>query len=108
MLTALRIENVVLIEAAFDWDDVGEWPAVARHFPQDENGNTLRGRTKLENASGNIVINDGRHLTTLVGCEDLIVVQTADATLICPRDRAQEIKQLVKAVGADPDTADLT
>jgi len=103
-----KADRVLVLESEFDWDDVGEWPAVARHFPQDENGNTLRGRTKLENASGNIVINDGRHLTTLVGCEDLIVVQTADATLICPRDRAQEIKQLVKAVGADPDTADLT
>lgn len=93
--------NVVMVESGFDWDDVGEWPAVARHYPADEAGNVVRGSAELVDARGNIVYSqDDGHLIALLGVEDLIVVQTGDATLICHKDKAQDLKALVKTIGA--------
>ena len=94
--------TVQMVESRFDWDDVGEWPAVERHSEADASSNVVRGQAILQDSSGNIVINHGDHLTTLIGLKDLIVVQTGDATLICPKDRAQEIKDLVKSIAKDP------
>lgn len=96
-----KAQNVVMLESRFDWDDVGEWPAVARHYPADAEGNVARGAAHLENAKGNIVFNrDPDHLVALLGVEDLIVVKTDDATLVCHKDQAQAIKDMVKAIGA--------
>jgi mannose-1-phosphate guanylyltransferase len=96
-----KASNVVMLESGFDWDDVGEWPAVARHYPADKQGNVVRGNAELSNASDNIVYcRDENHLIALLGVKDLIVVKTDDATLVCHKDKAQEIKNLVKAIGA--------
>jgi mannose-1-phosphate guanylyltransferase len=94
--------NVVVLPASFDWDDVGAWPAVARHRACDSAGNVQRGNTLVEQGSGNIVLSEGRHLVTVLGADNLIVVHTPDATLVCPRDRAQDIKALLKRLAADP------
>jgi mannose-1-phosphate guanylyltransferase len=95
-----KADNVAMIESGFDWDDVGEWPAVARHYPHNEAGNVVRGQAELFNASDNIVYcRDKKHLVALLGVKDLIVVKTEDATLVCHKDKAQEIKELVKRIG---------
>jgi len=95
--------NVVVLPAAFDWDDVGSWPAIARHHKKDAAGNVLRGRAIVEEGRNNIVVADDGHLLAVVGADDLIVVHTPDATLVCPRGRAQDIKQLLKRIGAERD-----
>jgi len=93
--------RVVMLESGFDWDDVGEWPAVARHYPADTEGNVVRGTAELKDSSDNIVFSrDADHLVALVGVKDLIVVKTEDATLVCHKDQAQQIKDLVKTIGA--------
>ncbi|HWA11132.1 MAG TPA: sugar phosphate nucleotidyltransferase [Opitutaceae bacterium] len=97
-----KSRNVVVLPASFDWDDVGEWPAVARHHGQDEHGNVSRGPALVEQGRNNIVISEGRHLVAVVGADDLIVVHTPDATLVCPKNRAQDIKALLKRVEAQP------
>ncbi len=96
-----KARGVLTIESDFDWDDVGEWPSIARHLDPDEAGNVRRGLSVLHEARGNIVVGEKEHLVTLVGVDDLIVVQTPDATLVCPKDRAQEIKDAVKKIGAE-------
>lgn len=97
-----KAKNVVMLESCFDWDDVGEWPAVARHYPADDSGNVVRGAAHLTASRGNIVFNrDPDHLVALLGVEDLIVVKTDDATLVCRKDQAQAIKDMVKAIGAE-------
>lgn len=93
--------NVVMVESGFDWDDVGEWPAVARHYDPDESGNVIRGSAECADAKNNIVYcQDDKHLVALLGVDDLIVVKTDDATLVCHKDKAQDLKQLVKTIGA--------
>lgn len=98
-----KATNVVVLPSGFDWDDVGAWPAVARHYRPDTAGNVSRGRVLIEQGAGNIVFSEGRHLVTVVGADDLIVVHTPDATLVCPKDRAQDLKSLLKRVAAEPD-----
>ena len=94
--------NVVVVPATFDWDDVGAWPAIAKHFTPDAAGNVLRGLAMVENGAGNIVVSDDGHLTAVVGASDLVVVHTAQATLVVHKDKAQEIKALLKRLADDP------
>ena len=96
-----KATNVVMVMSGFDWDDVGDWPAVARHYPADAAGNVVRGLTEIEASKNNIVFSrEEDHLIALLGVEDLIVVKTEDATLVCHKDKAQEIKKMVQTLGA--------
>jgi mannose-1-phosphate guanylyltransferase len=95
--------NVVVVPATFDWDDVGAWPAIAKHFKADAAGNVLRGLAMVEGGANNIVVSTDGHLTGVVGASDLVVVHTPEATLVCPKDKAQEIKALLKRLSEDPE-----
>lgn len=85
--------QVLAIKALYDWDDVGSWTALPGHLGHDESGNTLRGEVVSLDSKNNIVISGGRTVA-LCGVEDLVVVETADAVLVCHRDAVQEIKKL--------------
>lgn len=102
-----KANNVVSIPASFDWDDVGEWPAIARHNKMDTKNNVISGDGVITEGSGNIIVNEDGHLTALIGVDDLIVVQTKDATLICHKNKAQDIKKLLKQVSEDAKYAHL-
>lgn len=94
--------RVVMVASCFDWDDVGEWSALERHYEADASGNVIRGTAVLEDASRNIVYSrDPGHCVALLGVDDLVVVRTADATLVCHKDQAQAVKKLVQKVGAE-------
>lgn len=95
--------NVVVVPATFDWDDVGAWPALAKHFVPDSHGNVLRGHALVEKGTDNIVISTDGHLVGVIGVNDLVVVHTEGATLVCPKDRAQEIKALLERIKQDPE-----
>lgn len=89
-----KADNIVMIRGEFSWDDVGSWPALANHFEPDSSGNVVLGKCEALESKGNIVVTRDR-LTALIGVTDLVVVHSGDATLICPRDRAQEVKAMV-------------
>ncbi len=99
--------NVVVVPATFDWDDVGAWPAVAKHFKADEAGNVARGDVLTEQCAGNIVFTEKGHVVTLLGVSDLVVVHTADATLVMPKAKAQDIKALLAKVATHKNAAKL-
>jgi mannose-1-phosphate guanylyltransferase len=91
--------NVVLIEAPFDWDDLGSWQSLARQRGQDAQGNTIAARHLGLKTSGTIVFADERakdHLIVTVGAEDLIIVHTPDATLVARRQDEESLRQVVK------------
>lgn len=102
-----KADNTVTLPASFDWDDVGSWPAVARHYDKDKDGNVVKGRAVFEDASSNIVVGESGHTIALVGVEDLIVVQTKDATLVCKISDAQKIKGVVKNLAKSPENESL-
>ena len=92
-----KADNIVMACGTFAWDDVGSWPALESHFEQDEDGNTRIGEVETLDANGNIILS-GDRLTAVIGVKDLIVVQAEGVTLVCPKDRAQDIKQMVVAL----------
>jgi len=93
-----KAEGVVMLESAFDWDDVGEWPAIARHYPADGDGNVFKGTGVAMDSSGNLSYAEKGHTISLLGVKDLIVVQSGDATLVCHKDYAQQVKGLAQKV----------
>jgi mannose-1-phosphate guanylyltransferase len=91
-----RADNVEVVPASFEWDDVGSWLALDRLVPRDEHDNVVRGNhVGIETRDCIIVGRDG-HITATLGVEDLIVVCTPDATLVAPKDRAEDVKKLVE------------
>jgi mannose-1-phosphate guanylyltransferase len=94
-----KADGVVMLESDFDWDDVGEWPAIERHYPADESGNVFKGDGVAVDSTDNLSFAEDGHCITLLGVKDLIVVQSGDATMVCHKDRAQEVKALAQQVG---------
>ena len=96
--------NVVMADGSFDWDDLGAWPALARHLPPDAAGNCAVGDF-LQVDSANNIIYDARtkHRTPIavVGLSDCIIVQTDDAMLVAAKSKAQKIKELVAKLSAE-------
>jgi mannose-1-phosphate guanylyltransferase len=88
-------DRVLVVEAAFDWDDVGSWQAVANYFKQDEDCNAANSDAVFMDSTHNIVFDDTNTKVALLGVHNLIVVRTGDALLVCHRHQAEKIKQLV-------------
>ena len=96
MEPAAQAGLVAAIPLALQWLDVGSWLSYLEASPRDPQGNAAAAeRVLLEACSGSLVVSeDPRHLVALVGCEDLIVVHTPLATLVCRKDQAERVKQL--------------
>ena len=99
-----HLQNIVVARGAFGWDDVGTWSAVASHIAADAAGNVVVGACEAVDAIGNVVISEGR-LTALLGVKHLVVVHAGETTLVCDRDRVQDLKKLVQQVGKRADGA---
>ncbi len=95
-----KADNIVTASGSFRWFDVGSWPALEDHFEKDASSNVAIGDCKTLDSTGNVVVSDGR-LTALIGVNDLVVVQAEGVTMICPKERAQEVKAMVQLLAAD-------
>ena len=96
--------NIVMARGAFGWDDVGSWPSIAGHFSADAAGNVVVGACEPLESQNNIVISENR-LTALIGVSGLVVVQSENATLVCPKERSEDVKKLLRRIAARPDGA---
>jgi len=90
-----KASDVRVVAADFEWDDVGAWRSLEDHHGQDAGGNTILGAFVGVNTSGSIIVSDSKHLVAAIDMKDVIIVQTADATLVCPKRSAQKVKELV-------------
>ena len=88
-----KADRVLNFEASFDWDDVGSWLSVGSYLPQQD-CNAANCPLSTLQATGNIVFTGGKRVA-LLGVDDLIVVDTPDALLICRKDEADKIKKIV-------------
>jgi mannose-1-phosphate guanylyltransferase len=93
--------RVAAVPMPLEWLDVGSWPMFAETCPRDTAGNALAaGQHVLVDAARTLVVSsDPRHLIAAIGCEDLIIIHTPDATLVCRADRAEEVKKVYGLVG---------
>lgn len=94
-----RSPHVLTVPATLGWSDVGSWAAVEPHLPEVPGGRGLVQQSVGVDARGNVVHAPGK-VVALLGVQDLVVVDTGDALLICRKDRAQDVRQVVDALEA--------
>ena len=112
-LPSVAIDVAVLEKAAdvhmlpidYTWNDVGSWSALPDVHAADADGNwrALSGGARLVSidAHGCVAYGEGRELIALVGVRDLVVVRAGNATLVCPRERAQDVKKIVERLASE-------
>ncbi len=95
-----RAKNVVVVNALFAWDDIGAWDSLDRIREKNKHGNIISGMASVVDSHDSIIINEttGDRVIAAVGIDNMVVVMTDDAVLICPKDRAQEVKKNVEDI----------
>jgi mannose-1-phosphate guanylyltransferase len=93
-----RAEGVLVEEGDFGWSDVGAWSSLAGIWGADDSGNSVRGESVILDSEGTVCYNPGK-LTALVGVKDLVIVDSADALLICRKDQDQRVKEILEILG---------
>ncbi len=95
-----RTDNALMLPIDYRWNDVGSWAALDRVVEPDAQGNraSLADGAQLiaEDAENCIAYAEGDQVIALLGVSDLVVVHAGNATLVCPRERAEEVKRLVE------------
>ncbi len=90
---AEKADKVAVVAADMQWSDLGNWESIYRHQARDANGNVKQGDVIALDSANNMLWTTHGLLATL-GVDDLVVIQTADATLICDRNRTEDIKRV--------------
>ena len=89
-----KTDRMAVVEGRFRWSDIGSWDAIFDIAPHDATGNAIHGAGVTMDAHNCVIHSDDR-LVAVLGAHDLVVVSTADAVLVLPRDRAQDVRELV-------------
>ncbi|PID71455.1 MAG: mannose-1-phosphate guanylyltransferase/mannose-6-phosphate isomerase [Desulfobulbus propionicus] len=89
-----KTSNAAVVKADIGWSDIGSWRALWEVAPKDENGNVAIGDVILEDVENSLVRSEDS-LVAAVGLKDTMVVKTADAVLVAPMDRSQDVKKVV-------------
>lgn len=95
--------DVSVIPVEIGWSDIGSWGALLDVLPGDEDGNVADGQLLPRDSRGCYVRSEGR-LVAAIGLKDMIIVDTPDVLLVCPRSRAEEVKELVNHLAAQGNT----
>ncbi len=96
-----KADNVAVIKAGFNWDDVGSWLALARHFPADASGNVKVGLSFNKDTRDSLIYADEGVIVTL-GVTGLVVVRSQDAVLVADKRALGAIKDVLAQMGKDP------
>lgn len=94
-----RTDRAAVVTADIGWNDVGSWAALWEIGDRDEAGNVSVGDVVLRDVENSYVRSEGR-LISAIGVRDLVIVETPDAIFVAPRDRAQEVKEVVAELDA--------
>ena len=94
-----KAQNVYVLPATFDWNDLGTWGSLYDKLPKDEQENAVvNASVYLENATNNIIRTEGKKLVVIDGLTDYIIVDKDDVLLIYPKNKEQDIKQIVSKI----------
>ena len=97
-------QNVSVIPVDFGWSDIGNWSALTDVLPGDKDGNVLHAKAVLIDSHNCFLRSDGR-LVAAIGLEEMIIVDTPEVLLVCPRSRAEEVRDLVTLLETDGEEA---
>lgn len=92
-----KADNVVVVEGTFYWNDVGSWESIRELYQPDETGNVLVGSHLVLDGKENTVFSPERTVA-LLGVDQVVVVDSGDAILVCHRDKVQEVRRIVEAI----------
>lgn len=92
-----KAKDVYLIKAKFEWSDLGSWNTVYDYMHKNDDGNAIKGDGIVLNGKNNFIQSDNR-LTAIVGLDNIVVVNTDDATLVIPKDQVEDVKDLVNYI----------
>ena len=95
-----KTDRAAVVVGNFRWSDVGSWDAIFDIAERDKSGNAVHGEVVTSDARNCVIHSDDR-LIAVLGARDLVVVSTADAVLVAPRERAQEVRELVTRLKAE-------
>jgi len=95
-----KADNIYVVTGDFKWNDIGSWSALYDVLNTRDDGNIVRGNGKVMNGKNNLIQSNGR-FTAVLGLSDLVVVNTDDATLVVPRDKVEDVKDLVAFLKKD-------
>ena len=98
VMEKLKAGEVAVVPGDFGWSDVGSWSALGTLGPAGADGNFTLGESVTHAAHGNILYAEPGRLVAAVGVSNLVIVATAEAVLVLPKDRAQEVKEIVRAL----------
>jgi len=89
-----KAKNIYVLSGDFKWNDIGSWDALYDVLNSNDDGNIIRGNGKVLNGKNNLIQSNGK-FTAVIGASNLVVVNTEDATLVVPRDKVEDVKELV-------------
>ncbi len=92
-----RSHHILMVPAHFQWSDLGSWSALDEMMEKDEDGNILKGNV-IDLGSRESTVFAGERLVATIGLNQMVVVDTPDATLVSPKDRVQEVRKIVEAL----------
>lgn len=93
-----KTDKAMVVPLDAGWSDVGSWSSLWEAFQQDENHNVLIGDVMVENVH-NAYIHSENRLVTVLGLDDVVVVETHDAVMVAHKDQAQQVKTIVEQLG---------
>lgn len=91
-----KTQKIFCVKGRFDWIDVGSWSSTEEIYDKDNKGNIILSNSALIDVEDSIIIGERNHKVGVIGVKDLIIVQAKSGTLVCNKNRAQEVKELVK------------
>lgn len=97
-----KARDVYVVVTNFSWVDIGSWAHLpAKIAGQDSQGNIVSGLSKNIDTSNSVIVGEDGHLIATLGLRDVIIVQTSSATLVCKKDKAQQVKALTELLEKD-------
>ncbi|MBE6367493.1 MAG: mannose-1-phosphate guanylyltransferase [Lentisphaerae bacterium] len=96
-----KADHVLVVDALFQWNDIGSWNALRSVLPQDNSGNVMRGRVVAMDSNNNILLSDDETLLGVIGMHDCAIVKSGNGILVCPLSEEQRVKELVKVFHQD-------
>lgn len=93
-----KLRDILVIPGDFEWSDIGCWSTVFDISPKDADGNAVSGLHIGIDTRNCLILSSENRLVATIGIEDMVVIDTEDAVLVCPRDRAQEVKKIVDKI----------
>jgi mannose-1-phosphate guanylyltransferase/mannose-6-phosphate isomerase len=92
-----KTNRLLLVPGDFEWADIGNWAELGDRVRADVRGNSVEGESILVDTTGSLILGS-RRLVAAIGLDDMIIVDTEDALLVCPRSRAQDVRKVVDAL----------